>query len=88
MAFSGSQSGFPSARLFAKRMLGCEHVEQSGQNEMGKREAELDGANLAHPVALLVPASLQPFFHRSLLLFPGSESLQKSSLHSPHAVQK
>lgn len=88
MAFSWRQHGFPSAHLFAKRMLGCELVTQSSQNERGKQEAELDGANLAHPAALLVPASLQPFFHCSLLLFPGSESPPKSSLHSPHAVQK
>ena len=88
MAFSWRQHGFPSTHLFAKRMLGCELVTQSGQNERGKQEAELDGVNLAHPAALLVPASLQPFFRCSLLLFPGSKSPQKSSLHSPHAVQK
>jgi len=88
MAFSWRQHHFPSAHLFVKQMLGYELVTQSGQNEMGKQEAELDGMNLAHPVALLVPASLQPFFHHSLLLFSGSKSPQKSSLHSPHAVQK
>lgn len=62
MAFSWRQHGFPSARLFAKGMLGCELVRQSGQNERGKQEAEPDGVNLIHPATLLVPASLQPFF--------------------------
>lgn len=64
MAFSGRQCGFPSARLFAKRMLGCERVTQRGQNEMGKQEAELDGGescpSCRPPGACFPPAILSP----------------------------
>lgn len=88
-ALSSSQHGFPSAGQFAKGMLGYKQLTQRGQIKMGKWETEsLVGVSLAHRAAFLVPASLQTFLPNSLLLFPGSESLQKSSLHLPHAMGK